>query len=661
MPSRTRFAQVARLAPLGLTVGLSLALATTTSDADAATRSLDDYRHFRALSIDLVGRMPTRDEIVAFEKDDFDIDAFIGKHVESDAYVERLSRIYFDQLRLEVSPAFNFTPPATTLRRVTIQGPDGKPLHVFYRQNQRRVRPETDGEFCLSEAEIGLYVPMNNKQPEGNAKAVDAKALDAATVLVKPWWLYRDYRNAAPVLHYGDTWGTVDPGYQPVETLLKEPDGTPTVAVRVCREEAQAADTGTLYVSGRDKPQPGAKYGRKRPLPPDDNYAKKHKGEPISCHSSAAVSMSVDCGCGVGLENCMPGDSTGNNDVRAFVFPTRYPLGLAQPLSTVAQSESAWHKLWWSQEAGQYMRHLFGEDRDFREILTGKWTYVNGPLAQFYRSTAPATCCGQAKAFGLIEATEPLFDPKSVPSKLAPHDVGDWEKVDDRGPNAAGIVTMPVFLTKYASRRARGAALYNTFLCKSFVAGNVMLKPSTEPNLMKRDGCSTCHATLEPLAAYFSRVVETDWTFLPKTQFPLENPLCKKNPQGNVPGYCRNYYDPAFADASHGTLFGAYAAPDHAEAGPIGAAIAIANDPQFATCAVERVTSSFLGRQVGPDDDALMKSLVATFTAGGYKMKPLVKALLRSDAYQHANNWSSSVLRKEVASSSANGANGGGK
>ena len=32
----------------------------------------------------------------------------------------------------------------------------------------------------------------------------------------------------------------------------------------------------------------------------------------------------------------------------------------------------------------------------------------------------------------------------------------------------------------------------------------IVLKPSTEPNLTIRDGCSTCHVTLEPMAAYFS-------------------------------------------------------------------------------------------------------------------------------------------------------------
>ena len=631
--------------PLSIASLAALTTLSFASNADAA-KTLDDYRHFRALSIDLEGRMPTRAELDAFEKPDFDLDRWISAHLDGDAYVERLTRIYMDQLRLEVSPAFLFTPAATTLRRVSLKGPQGTTIYVYYRQNQRRARVETDGEFCLTTKETGLRVKMNNQPPEGTAIAIDQKTLDANTVLVKPWWLYRDYRSASPVLRFGEGWTTADPGYQPVDTLLKEPDNSPTESVRVCKEEAQSSETGTIYASGRDKPIPADKLDRLRPAPADDPYAKKHKGEAISCRSSAAVTTSIDCGCGVGLEHCMPGDGNGN-DVRAFVFPTRMPLGVSEPLGTAPQGESSWHKLWWSQEAVHFMGHLFGEDHDFREMLTAKWSYVNGPLAQFYRSTAPATCCGPAKAFGLIEATEPLFDPDAAPTSLAPHDVATWDFVKDRGPRASGIVTMPVFLTKFASRRARGAALYNTFLCKSFVSGNVMLQPSTEPNLMKREGCSTCHATLEPLAAYFSRVVETDWTFLPAAQFPLSSDKCKKNPQGKIPGFCTSYYDPAFTDDESALLRGAYASMEHADAGPIGAALAITGNPDFAACAVERVASSFLGRPLTSDDDALDKSLIEAFVSGGYKMKPLVRALVKSSAYQHANNLSSSVWRKD--------------
>ncbi len=59
-----------------LAVPVLAVVATPTRSADAA-RSLTEYRYFRALSVDLAGRLPTRAELTAFEKDDFDLEAWI--------------------------------------------------------------------------------------------------------------------------------------------------------------------------------------------------------------------------------------------------------------------------------------------------------------------------------------------------------------------------------------------------------------------------------------------------------------------------------------------------------------------------------------------------------------------------------------------------------
>ncbi|MGZ5970079.1 MAG: hypothetical protein ACXWP4_20545, partial [Polyangiales bacterium] len=63
---------------------LVAALATIAASprAEGSTKKLVEYRHFRALSIDLLGRMPTREEIAAFEADNFDMDAWIDRHLE---------------------------------------------------------------------------------------------------------------------------------------------------------------------------------------------------------------------------------------------------------------------------------------------------------------------------------------------------------------------------------------------------------------------------------------------------------------------------------------------------------------------------------------------------------------------------------------------------
>ncbi len=612
----------------------------------AAGRTLEEYRQFRALSIDILGRFPTRAEIEELERPGFDREAWVQKHLSGPAYAERLTRIYMDVLRLEVGNAVNVTPAATTLRREQVQGPDGKPIYVYYRRGQRRAREATDGEFCLSKDESGLEFPQN-QPPRGTAIPVKKAVLDAETTLVRPWWLYRDFLQVSPQLRYGAGWNDADAAFVPGDRLLKEPDGTETVEVRVCKEEAQTRDMGTLHATGRVPPPPGTPppHGRLKPLPLDDGYTKTHKGEALSCRDAMAVTSSIDCGCGIGLQYCTPGDGNGDQP-NAFALPSRTPLGDSAPLPRTVQSISAWHKHWWSAEVLHFFGRIFAEDRDFREVLTARGTEVNGPLAQFYRATSAARCCSRERAFGMNDELEPLFDTKVVPPQLFPNETGTWLAVPERSAHASGLLTMPVFLEKFASRRARAAAVYTAFQCKSFVSTNAELKPSTEPNLMVRPGCAGCHATLEPLAAYFSRIEETSTVYLPESKFPLKNPACKLGKNGKAPGFCDAFYDPAFGDANAGLLRGAYASAEHAKEGPQGLADMVVRSPEFASCAVSRVTASFLGRPLSSDDDALVQSLTGTFTKAGYRMRPLVLALVRSDAYRKANNLRSGTPRQ---------------
>jgi len=625
------------------TLALDVAGADPVRVAGAA-RTLDDYRHFRTASIDLLGRMPTRDEVAAFERPDFDMDRWIDAQLGGPAYVERLTRITMDALRLE--PNVNFTNAPSELYRHDVLGPDGKPVAVFYRENQRRERPETDGEFCLSPDETGVVV-RPRQADVGTPKKVTQKLFDAHTVLVKPWWLYRDFRTKDPQQLYGAAWKEPDPQFRPVESLLHDADGKPIPAVRICREEAATRDAGHVYASGRTKAPPkDAKLpgGRVRPPPLDRPYATQHQGEPVACDTRLGLDLAPDCGCGAGLERCVPSDAN-NGGGAAFYYPNHMPLGPGLPLDDVRQQAQRWFPYWWSREVVRYLGDLFENDRDFREVLTGKRTLVNGPLAQFYRTIQRGNCCGPEATFGMLQESEPLFDPRSVPADLEPHDVSTWKAVEDRGPHAAGILTMPMFLEKYASARARAAAVYNDFLCKSFVAEAQQLTPSTEPNLMVRPGCKTCHATLEPMAAYFARVEPGNFVFLPQDRFPVHTGACKLDKNGKMSGACTALYDPAFADAKGATLRSAYGSPEHADATPAGLAREVTRMPEFASCAVQRVTSSFLGRPTTEDDRALLDGLTDAFVRSGFHMKVLVRGIVRSDAYRRSNNLASSDWR----------------
>lgn len=617
----------------------------------ASARSLDDYRHFRIASIDLVGRMPTRAEIHAFEQPGFDFDKWIDGHLKGPAYVERLTRVYMDLLRLE--PNLNFSPAPAQLFRHEVMEPGGKPVFIYYRQGQRRANEAIDGEFCFTPDETGVLV--RPQAPDvGTAKPVTKALLESRTVLVKPWWLYRDYASPHPALRYMAGWNDPDPEFKPVETLLTEPDGKPTIEVRVCREEAQTATTGHIHVTGRTKnPPPETKFpgGRPKPPPLDKGYAVTRTNDSIECDTKSALESSVDCGCGTGLERCIPNE--GNGQSNAFYFPNNMPLGPGLALDSAKQRAERWFPYWWSRESVHYLNYVFDQDRDFREVLTGKYTFVNGPLAQFYRSIQRTSCCGPEANFGMLEESAPLFDPKAAPADLRPQDAGIWRMVNDRGPRASGILTTPMFLQKYATPRARGAVLYNAFLCKSFIAENAQLTPSTEPNLMKRPGCQMCHATLEPLAAYFARVEPSTFVFLPAATFPAINSACKKDKNGKLNGNCNQLYDVAFADDKTSTLRSAYGSIAHADAAPAGAGQDITKMPEFAQCAVQRVTSSFLGRPTNPDDAALLASLEASFVAGHYSMRALVRGIVRSPEYRKANNMSSASLATPATAASS--------
>lgn len=588
-----------------------------------AELTLPDFRYFRALSIDLQGRPPTRDELAAFEQSGFDLDAWIDTHLTGTAYAERLERIYMDLLRLDVGPSFQFVPPALILRRQQVMGPDGMPLYVYFRRGQRRVDPATDGDFCLTFDDTGLDFPPN-AAPTGTPRPVPQKALDAKTVVVRPWWLYADYRAPVPSDRIGPEWAKRFPGFVPSGGLLED------ASVRVCREEAQTADTGTVYVSGRPPIKKGDPLpaGRLTPPPNDSGFARAARGRAVSCLSGTGFQNSVQCGCGIGLERCLPGAGP-QFDPPGFLVPTQLPIGAAQAFDAPPKGISEWPKLWWSEEARRFLDRVFLEDRDFRDVLTSRATEVNGPLAQFYRFMTGATCCGPAADAGYTEP-EPLVDPGALPTALVPEDTATWLPVADRGPHASGILTMPIFLTKYGSRRARAHVAVNAFLCKDFVADTVKLAPSTEPDLTKRPGCSTCHQTLEPLAAYFTRIAESDWTWLPAATFPMTQPRCKGD---KVPGYCKQVYDPAFD-----MLRSAYAAPSHAEQGPAGLAHELVTAPEFAPCVVQNVAQSLLGRALEPEDDPWKTSLTKIFVDGGYRMRPLVRAIVTSPRYRMGND-----------------------
>ncbi len=617
-----------RLAPFAW-VALTAASSLFAGDA-LAEKTRADYRYFRELSVDLTGRIPTREELTAFESPGFDVDKWIDASLDGPAYAERIRRIYQDLMRMEVNAIYNYLPGPILLRRATITGPDGKPLDVYGRVGQRRTRQETSYKFCLTPAETGLEISLLGP-PEGSAQPVSQAALDANTRLVKPWWLYQDYRSANPSSLYGSSWTPPQYSFEISASLTTSADMTPTTAIRVCNEEASEGEVGTVA----------------KRFAGENGSWNDLAGKPFDCNNMGyAEDQSTDCGCGVGLERCHPVDGFYNGST--FRGPSQWPLGFEQPLAWGSLDPASWQRMWWAQEFNHFFDHIMTEDRDFRELLTARYSVINGPLAQFYRggSTATLGYLGEG-GFGYVDP-EPLFDPKTVPAALMPFEVSSWQIAEDRGVHASGFLTMPIFLLKYGTRRARAHLLWNVFACKDFLAENSKLPPSEEVNLTKRPGCQSCHQTLEPLAAYFSRVEESSWLYLPEEHFPVDNPQCEGDHAKEYS--CSKFYDPAFATPTSSQLGGAYASIEHAKAGPPAFAEALVSSPDFSTCVVKNVAEGFLGRRLTPDDDAYKQTLAKTFADGGFKMKALVRAVVKSDAYRTANDLSATTWREQGGS-----------
>lgn len=616
----------------------------------AATKplTLQDYRAFRAMSLDLEGRIPSLAEVDARARADFDEARYVDERLASGAYAPLLRQVYMDRLRLDLSTGFPYVPAATTLRRYDVLDASGKTIRVYFRAGQRRTRAETDGAFCLTEAETGLRFPANTA-PVGTAKPVTQAALDAATVLVKPWWLYRDYASANPTQRIGSSWPSSTRNFQPSAGLLKEDGTNDTTAVRVCREEAQTAGTGAVYLTGRTAPAAGTPppFGRYTQLPLDSAYAKTHAADRLDCALGLALPNSAECGCGVGLERCVPGTGP-TNDPASFVVPTNAVLGEDLPFGTATGARSAWTRYWWGEEAVQFLERTFAEDRDVRTLLTGKGTWVNGPLANFYKHGVAASWGnGREQAFDYATPT-PVVDPAALPN-LLPHDTDAWQPVANRSAYAAGLLTTPIFLTKYATRRARAHAVYQAFLCKDFIAGNTPIEASENPDLAKRPGCATCHATLEPMAAFFARTVESSWTWLPREKFPTDSATCRKAANGAVNANCPTFYDSAFATTQASYLKGAYNAPANADRGPAGLGSDVVASPEFARCVVRTVGDALMPGQLGEGDETLTASLAKTFVENGYRVRPLLRAIVTSEAYRTSNNLTSERWRAAEA------------
>ena len=284
-----------------------------------------------------------------------------------------------------------------------------------------------------------------------------------------------------------------------------------------------------------------------------------------------------------------------------------------------------------------HIREMILQDRSYTELLTSDKVYLNGPLVHFFNH--------QLNSAVLLDFQSPPFD-LSLSPDLAFTNTDTW--VETPGvEGTSGILTLPAYLLRFMSNRARANRFNSAFLCDDFIGPEEGLPEAEDevymPDLTQRIGCNYCHARLEPMAAYWGRWTESGTSWLDPAIHPAYDPVCAWCGEGNATcaATCKAYY---VVDGLSGMelewlgwlksyqfLNDRY--HPHVEEGPqliVEKGIASGQVP---ACVVENGLSGLLGRELLVEDDDLKAELTEVFLSSGLSYRALVRAMVESDAY----------------------------
>ncbi|MEQ1500856.1 MAG: DUF1585 domain-containing protein [Myxococcota bacterium] len=278
------------------------------------------------------------------------------------------------------------------------------------------------------------------------------------------------------------------------------------------------------------------------------------------------------------------------------------------------------------------------EDRSYLELLTGDTGYVNGPLAYFLKY--------QTGVSTTIRFTESPVDPDTIPD-LAFDDADTWVEIP-LGEDHAGVLTSPGYLLRFMTNRSRANRFYSDFLCQPFQPPEGGLPASTGAlptlDLTRREGCSYCHALLEPAAAHWGRWTTSGGGHLDPDLFPSFDPSCAQCGQAGTTcsATCDRYYVTDALGPEETPYLGwlksyEFLEPDqqtNVELGPEWLVDATIADGRLPRCVAERTADWLLGRETTDADLPWLDALAAGFAASGYRYDQLVKDIVTSDAYR---------------------------
>lgn len=297
--------------------------------------------------------------------------------------------------------------------------------------------------------------------------------------------------------------------------------------------------------------------------------------------------------------------------------------------------------------------------RPYTDLVLSTRTEVNGRISHFKR--------WQAQAHALAR-TYTKLDPREVADggyPLVPATSPDTWVEYDRGGLHAGVLTLPIYMLRFQTNRARGNRFQLDFECEGFeppsqlepAGGTLYGTQACEEDttdLTRKCTCRYCHQRLEPLAAGWGQFTEGGMSHMDVTEFPRVDPTCLTT--GSASGVkrqlCNRFYvtDPdqpnagallsyqyavnstAPAEATHKAVFDAF------QAGPRRRAQTIIANKTFARCTTKRFLTYLLKREprlAGATSElTLVNSLADQFIASGYQLPTLLQRITALPEYR---------------------------
>jgi hypothetical protein len=272
---------------------------------------------------------------------------------------------------------------------------------------------------------------------------------------------------------------------------------------------------------------------------------------------------------------------------------------------------------------------------DYFDALRTDHTFMNGPVAHYYRYTTAGV----------------TFEPAMTAIPDIAWSDSTWRRVERSEPHS-GVLTTLLFLMRFASHRARANRYYTAFLCQPFESPAEGLPPATDPcssdpNLATRCGCASCHERLEPAAAHWGRWrFNGTFGFLDGTALPLHNASCETCTGSRCSAFCNQYYITE-RNATNADELAMWRGTLHAAAWRTDAEVATIDEGPSALleregaedalgrCAARSLAQHLLGRELSAEEGlSWLPELASDFAASGNDFRELVRAIVRDPRYR---------------------------